>query len=112
HARQEAAGTVCARLHIDHGAGAGCAAAEVIAPVAGMGVDIKAVGGAAYHGREAQHGVKAVIVGQVEYKPLGGITGRIVVGIGAPIIAMRQAQTQAQAELAPVAAVLRSGWEA
>jgi hypothetical protein len=43
---------------------------------------------------------------------LGGITGRIVVEIGAPIIAMRQAQTQAQAELAPVAAVLRSGWEA
>jgi len=112
HARQEAAGTVCARLHIDHGAGAGCAAAEVIAPIASMGVDIKAVGPAAHHGREAQHGVKAVIVGQVEYKPLGGITGRIVVEIGAPIIAMRQAQTQAQAELAPVAAVLRSGWEA
>jgi hypothetical protein len=112
HARQEAAGTVCARLHIDHGAGAGCAAAEVIAPVAGMGVDIKAMGGAAHHGREAQHGVKAVIVGQVEYKTLCGITGRIVVEIGAPIIAMRQTQTQAEAELAAAAAVLRTGWDA
>ncbi len=77
-----------------------------------MGVNIKAMGRAAQNCAEAQHGVKAVIVGQVEHKTLCGITCRIVVEIGAPIIAMRQAQTQAQAELAAAAAVLRPSWDA